>query len=138
VFDFNEDPGEGNLNVRAYVAALVGPLRTAHGNRQVKQVSITRGTELARNGAANNVPMYVEVWPPMQIKVNGVWVLFSASEQTGETGRSVLLTAIPGQVQDRYQAILLANEQLYAQAVSDGAGAPLGGPVPLVVSTVSF
>lgn len=138
MFDFNQDPGEGNLNARAYVAAVVGPLRAAHGNRVVKQVPTAQAVELAKNGSPHNEPVFVEVWAPMQVRANGVWVLFASSEQTGETGRLVLLTGVPGQLQERYQAILLSNEQLYAQAVSDGAGNPLSKKTPLIVSTVTF
>ena len=138
MLNLNQDPGEGNLSVRAYVAATVGPLRIAHGNRQIRQIQTGEARELAKNGSADKQVMYVEVWPPMQLRATGVWVLFSSSEQTGETGRLVLLTGVPGQIQERFQALLLPNDQLYGQAVRDGAGNPIQGNVPLVVSKVTF
>lgn len=141
MFDLIKDPGEGNLNLRAIVASIVGPYRVAHGSRTVKQVARigAAATQIAQNAGRNKEVVYIEAWLPTQLQALGVQFLFSSSDQTGENAKLVLLTATPGQLQNRYQAVLLVNEQLYGQAVSDGAGAALPGPtVPLVVSTVTF
>lgn len=141
MWDLIKDPGEGNLNLRAVLASIVGPYRVAHGSRTVKQVTQVgaTATEIARNAARGKEVIYIEAWLPEQLQASGVWFLFSSSDQTGENAKLILLTAVPGQVQSRYQAVLLTNEQLYAQAVSEGSGAELpAGLVPLVISTVTF
>lgn len=137
MFDFNRDPGEGNLSVRAYFAASIGPKRATHGQRSVKRVPLTDSVELAKNGSPSESVLYVEVWLPRQYVGVGLRVLFSSSEGTGETGNLVTLLGAPGE-QDRYRAVLLPQEQLYAQAVTDALGNPLVGPVSLVVSTSVF
>jgi hypothetical protein len=136
VFDFNFDPGEGNLNLRAYFAAVVGPKRATHGQRAIRRVPLLDSAQLAKN-AAEQQAMYVEVWLAKQYVGAGLRVLFSSSEGMGESANLVTLVAAPGET-DRYRAVLLPNEQLYAQAVSDAAGNPLGNPVSVVVSTAVF
>jgi hypothetical protein len=61
-------------------------------------------------------------------------VLFSYQQDAlGEQSNLVGLTA--GLV--RFQAVLLPQEELYAQLALIG-GAPAPGPIPLVVTTVTF
>lgn len=137
MFDFNQDPGEDNLNLRAFFAAFVGPKRATHGHRSVRRVPPTGSVEIAKNGAPDLSALYVEVWLPRQYVGVGLRILFSPSGETGETGNLVTLVAAPGE-NDRYRAVLLPQEQLYAQAVSDSLGNPLAGPVSVVVSTSVF
>lgn len=136
MFDPNRDPGVGNLNLRAYFAATVGPKRATHGQRSVRQVPLQNSVELAKNPSQEE-SLYVEVWLARQVVGVGLRILFSSSEGTGETGNLVTLVAAPGE-NDRYRAVLLPDEQLYGQAVSDAAGNPLAGPVSVVVSTAVF
>jgi hypothetical protein len=102
----------------------------------VRQVPLQDSAELAKNFSEES-HLYVEVWLARQVVGVGLRILFSSSEGTGETGNLVTLVAAPGE-NDRYRAVLLPQEQLYAQAVSDAAGNPLAGPVPVVVSTAVF
>jgi hypothetical protein len=99
-------------------------------------VPLTDSIEIAKN-ADEQRALYVEVWLARQVVGPGLRILFSSSEGTGESANLVTLVASPGET-DRYRAVLLPNEQLYAQAVSDASGNPLGAPVPVVVSTSVF
>jgi len=139
-FDLDNDPGEGNLNIRAYLASVVGPKRVAHGTRSVVRVPTANSEELAKNPSKNHQVYYIEVWLPAQAGAVGARVLFSSSESMGESG--VLITfnppAAPGQLNDRYRAVLLPTDHLYAQVISDAGGQPVVGQVPMVVSKVVF
>lgn len=132
--DLIRDPGEGNLNLRAIVASLLGPRRIAHGRRRVVQVPPVQATQIAQNKAKNQQALYVEVWLPNQLLGVGARILFSSSDSTGETAVLRLFAT----EEDRYQVVLLPQEQLYAQAVSDAAGNAAGPRTPLVVSAVAF
>lgn len=137
-FDFDKDPGRGNLNVRAYIASIVGPKRAAHGQRVIKRAPRTRAVVLAKNSSKNKEVIYVEVWVPNQSIAGGARVRFDSSGSMGETADLVTLGAFAdNQSIDRYRAVLLPNEELYAQVISDEAGNPLDN-ISLVVSKVTF
>lgn len=142
--DLNKDPGEGNLNLRALAASVLGPYRAAHGEIKVKQVPLTQAVELANNliPGAGRQAAYVEVWLPRGALGTGLRLRFGPSDSLGESSVLVTLnTAIgfpSGPVNDRYRAVLLPNEALYAQAVTDSTGAALTGDQPVVVSKVLF
>ena len=139
MFDPNKDPGVGSLNLRAYVASVVGPKRAAFGQRSIRLVPPTQSAELAQNVAPNDQVDYVEVWIPNQLLAAGLRILFSSSESMGETAELVALGVfVDNKVLDRYRTILLPKDQLYAQVISDLAGAPITDPVPVVVSKVTF
>ena len=135
MFDLNLDPGTGNLNVRAYLASVVGPRRVAHGRRTVKVVP--QAQSLSMLGTPSGVEVaYFEVWLPLSSLLalggGGAVVAFSSSENTGQDAFQILLT--PSQ---RYSGVLLPDDQLYARAVSDALGAPIAD-VSLVISSVVF
>ena len=137
--DLIKDPGLGNLNLRAYVATVVGPRRIAHGQRRVHQLQVNQSTELAKNAGRGLEALYVEAWLPRQAVAVGLQMLVSSSEGMGESAELVTLGVVGGgAILDRYRAVLLPNEQLYAQPLTDAAGQPLGDRTPLVVSTVFF
>lgn len=134
MFDLNEDPGEGNLNLRAYVAALVGPRRIAHGRRTVYQLNATNGQLLVKHPGRGVECFYVEVWLPQQT-AGVVNVLFSADQDAiGETGDLVQL--FNGPPPKRYSAVILPGENLYAQLAT--VPAPPAPLVSVVVSQVVF
>lgn len=81
--------------------------------------------------------MYVDVWLPSQYVAAGARVRFDSSGSMGETADLVSMGAFGNDKLDRYTSILLPNEQLYAQVVSDAGGNPLA-EVSLVVSMVTF
>lgn len=133
-YDLIKDPGVGNLNLRAFVASLLGPRRVAHGQRRVVQVPTQQGGLVANNKVTGHEAMYVEVWLPTQRVAAGARIMFASSEDMGENGVLRLFTT----EEDHYQAVLLPNEQLYARIISDAGGNPVGDRNPLVVSTVAF
>jgi len=81
--------------------------------------------------------MYVECWMPGPIPAGlseGIF-RFSSSEDAGVTSVFNLVSATHITT---YSAVLLPNEQLYAQAAEFAGGPPVPATLPLVVSTVSF
>jgi hypothetical protein len=140
-FDLNKDPGRGNLNLRAYVAAVLGPRRIAHGNRATKQVPWTESVLLATNQPNGQEAMYVEVWVPQsgdEGPVAEAVVRFSGGEGVGTTGVVEILRATHTV---RYSCVLLPGEQLYAQALRAIDFTPAivsPTPIPVIVAKVSF
>jgi len=140
-FDLNKDPGRGNLNLRAYVAAVLGPRRIAHGNRATKQVPFTDSVLLATNQPNGQEAMYVEVWVPQSEDADPpatALVRFSGGEGVGTTGVVELLGTTHTL---RYSCVLLPGEQLYAQALSANDFTPAIAPptpIPVIVAKVSF
>jgi hypothetical protein len=136
VFDFNQDSGTGNLNVRAYLASVVGPRRVAHGIRNVKPVS-GQPVQIAKSGVQGSEVVYVECWLPQAVIASlpggGAFFAFSGNESVGENADQILLSAT-----QKYTGILCPDDQLYVAALSDALGAPLANPVRVVVSTVVF
>jgi hypothetical protein len=136
VFEFNEDPGTGNLSLRALLAALVGPRRIAHGRRTVKRIPLQQTIQMLTQPKGVEVN-YFEVWLPtssiLALPGAGAFISFSSSENAGESAFQILLSST-----QRYQGVLLPDDDLYAQAVSDAAGGPLAAPVPVVISSVVF
>lgn len=136
-----KDPGQGNLNLRAFFASVMGPYRTVSGRRSVRRVTGGSSEEVVKNEAPGGVEaIYVEIWLPNSLQAAGRRILFSSSEGMGEIGDYVVLGAIiPGvQSVDRYHAVLLPGEQLFAQVLSDAAGNPVIGQTSLIVSKVTF
>lgn len=80
---------------------------------------------------------YVEVWLPQStiaaLPGGGAYLGFSSSEGMGQSAYQLILG--PGQ---RYSAVLLPSEQLFAEAVTDATGGGLAGPVSVAFSTVVF
>lgn len=138
VFDFNQDSGTGNLNARAYLASVVGPRRIAHGVRIVKPLT-GNPVQVAKSGVQGSEAVYVECWLPQKVLSalpgGGAICAFSSSENVGENAFQILLSTT-----QRYTAIMIPDDQIYAVVLSDALGAPIaaGTSVRLVVSTVVF
>jgi hypothetical protein len=135
--DLNEDPGTGNLNVRAYYASLVGPRRIAHGQRTVKRAPTGGASiQLLRNPSAPSV-LFFEVWLPQQslllLPGGGALLSFSGTGDSGENGYQLILTAT-----QRYSGVLIPDDQLFVAALADATGAPLAAPVSVVIASVGF
>jgi hypothetical protein len=143
MINLNVDPGEGNLNVRAYLAAIVGPRRVAHGQRFKRNLQVTQPVQVAKNSSRNSEAFFVSAWLPEADGLPpgvGYVVAFSSSETTGDTADVVTLGTVPGQAINHYSAVLLPDDQLYASVVArtDGAALAAGLVVPLIVSQVAF
>lgn len=149
-FDLNADPGNENLNLRAYFASVVGPFRVANGQRQVKTVPVVgdgrSGKTLVRNGGKQGKAcVYVEVWLPnsaLQQLPAGVQVGFGGNgDGLTETADRVLLANFPGAPNTKYRTVLLPQETLYAVILGTGDGSPLpdnlASQVPLVAAQVT-
>jgi len=136
MFDLNADPGVGNLNVRAYLASIVGPRRVVHGQRAVRRVPLVGSIELYRNPDGKQAAYY-EVWLPQAslagLPGGGALLAFSSSSGGGESSYQILLTAT-----QRFSGILIPTDGIYALAIADALGAPLVLPVSVVISTVVF
>lgn len=136
MFDFNKDPGEGNLNLRSYFASIVGPRRVAHGQRKVIRVAVGNPVRIFTNRPQVEVA-YVEVWLPqssiLALPGGGAYLGFSSSEGLGQSAYQLLLNAT-----QRYAAVLLPSDQVFAEALTDAVGGALAGPVSVVASTVVF
>jgi hypothetical protein len=135
VFDLNQDPGTGNLNMRGYIASLVGPRRIVHGRRTVKRAQ--SGNPVPLLGAASGVEVqYFEVWLPQSslaaLPGGGAFLAFSSSESTGQDAFQILLSAT-----QRFSGVLMPDDQIYVASVSDALGGALP-QVSLVVSSVVF
>lgn len=146
--DLNKDPGEGNLNLRAYIASLVGPRRVAHGARRTYVLTPGQAVQIGANNARDKEAVYLECWVPFSALValgigTGALVLFSDSENTGSGVLVNLSTVFPGQQNSRYSAVLLPDDVLFAQLTgSSVSGLPLGvfatlASLPVVVSQVT-
>ena len=136
-FDFNADEGTGNLSLRAYFAAIIGPRRIVHGRRTVKRAPLNNVISLLGASAEGIEVMYFEVWLPQSsiqsLPGNGAYIAFSSSESAGQDAFQILLSAT-----QRFSGVLLAGDQIYAQSVRDANGNPLVNEVPLIVSSVVF
>jgi hypothetical protein len=134
----NQDPGSGNLNLRAYVASIVGPRRVVHGQRLVKRVPLVGAVQLLRSTGTGKQATFYEVWLPLSSLValpgGGALFGFSPSDSGGaENNYQITLTFT-----QRFTGILLNDDNLYAAVLSDALGGPLAAPVSVVVSSVVF
>lgn len=144
-FDLNEDPGRGNLNLRAYFAATVGRKRLAHAVRKVIVVPSRRAVLLARNQVGGRGPqcMYVNCNIPERRDEEGFLISFanfrfSGGNDAGDNAVYRILQPIGSEFAS-YEEVLLPGEELYGQfARSDNLGDSDLLEFPLVVSTVSF
>jgi len=139
--DLNKDPGEYELNLRAYVASIVGPRRIVHGKRAVKQVPLAaagRGIKLYGSNGSGKFVTFVELWLPASsiVGLGGGGAIFAVGPSDlggSENANQIAITAT-----QRFQCVLLNDDALYAVAVSDAAGGALAASVPLTVSSVVF
>lgn len=143
MFDLNQDPGIGELNLRAYVAALVGPRRILFGQHATKRVPAAparKGITLYKSTGTGKQATFVELWlPQSSIAVlggGGVFLALANNDQgASQSAYQILLSAT-----QRFQCVLLDDDALYAVAVTDATGAalPPGGDVAVDVTAVVF
>ncbi len=138
--DLDKDPGTGNLNVRAYLATLVGPGRVLFGQHPVKRLTFGKSYELAKNTVPNGMAaQYVEIWLTQAaiaaLPSGGAFLSFSNAMLApgAENSQQLLLSAT-----QRFRCVLLSNEILYGAAMTDAAGGALAIPVSVVVASVTF
>lgn len=112
-------PGEGNLDVRAYVAAIVGPHRVAHGAKTRATLRPDRETQLTSSAGQALRVVYTAVSLPADV-AGPLVAMFSnggaIGPQTSVPCR--LLNTLGAHAGNSYSAVLLPGEDLYAQAVS--------------------
>lgn len=126
--DLNKDPGEGNTNLRAYIAAVLGPRRIAHGARRAFKLTKGKAVLVCQNDAPERETVFFECWLQQGttgLGGGGAFILFSSSEDMGNAVIVDLAQAMPGQLNNHFSAVLLPQDELYAQLLSDAAGASL-------------
>lgn len=141
MFNLNQDPGSGNLNLRAYVASLVGPRRVIHGQPRVIRAPLAstgQSVEVAKSTNTGKQATYYEVWLPRSVITtlpgNGAVIAFGSGVIGGsESAYQFLITGT-----QRLTGVLLDDDALYATALTDATGGVLAAPVSLVVATVVF
>jgi hypothetical protein len=131
LIDLNADPGRGNLSARAYVASIVGPRRIVHGQKVVKRLTNENVAPLL-SAVSGDTVMYFEVWLPQDGPNGGAFVGFSDNESAGQNSFQLLVSAF-----QRYQGILLPDDQLYGQVITDAFGNPLPN-LSVIISSVVF
>lgn len=141
MLDLNKDPGEGNLNLRAYYASIVGPRRILYGGRTVKRVPAAGGGKAAllfKSTGTGKQATFIEVWLPgssiLALPGAGAVIAFGSDDQdASQSAFQIVLTAT-----QRFQCVLLDDDALYASAVTNAAGGALVVPVSVVVASVVF
>lgn len=126
--DLNKDPGEGNTNLRAYIAAVLGPRRVAHGARRSFKLETGKAKLVCQNDAREHETVFFECWLAQGttgLGGSGAIVLFSSSEDMGNAVVVDLAQVTPGQLNNHFSAVLLPQDELYAQLLSDAAGGAL-------------
>ena len=139
VLDLDKDPGEENLNLRAYIASLVGPRRVSYGATRMYTVPSGRSIQIGQNAARDHEAVYLHCWLPTQALAavagsGGAFFLFSDDDEAGD---GQLVSLVPKQVNQFHSAVLLPQDQLFARLFSDFSGAMLQS-LPLMVAQVTF
>ena len=126
------EAGKGNLNARAYVAAVVGPYRLAHGGQRALVLTAGQAEKIAANPgvAGTDQPMFIGV--ALQAGKAPVTVLFGPNSEMGNSSNvpanmSLPAVAMLGGI--GFSCILLPGEELWVQSPSDTS---------LVAFTVGF
>jgi hypothetical protein len=125
------DAGEGNLNARAYVAAVVGPYRLAHGSQRSLVLAADVPQKIAANPGVNGSDQAMFVGVALQPGQLPVSVLFGASSSMGGASSvpANMDTTIGAAGGVSFSQVLLPGEELWV--VSPTATA-------LVALTVGF
>lgn len=113
------DPGEGNLDARALVAAILGPMRLAHGSRKTHVLPSNQPIQVVKNSKA--APCYVGV--SLDPAVAGpLVVLVSGTPSSGMNSVPITLTNTHGPYSGvSYGAVVLPSEELYLQTAPNAA-----------------
>jgi hypothetical protein len=115
------DAGRGNLNAKAYVAAVVGPYRLAHGSQ--KSLVLTAGTPMlvAKNPGVAGTDQAMFVGVALQPGNAPVTVLFGPGDQLGNSSNvpAKMDTAVAQLGGISFSSVLLPGDELWV--VSDVA-----------------
>ena len=128
------NPGTGETNVRVFIAAIVGPKRLAHGMQQSFRLQRGQSVKVAGNKSNSKQAAYCAVSLRQGATAPGTAAVLFDSGQSMGAANSVPAVLIQSATQSQlspFEAVLLPNDQLYAQLV-DGAVAE----VDVLVSTV--
>ena len=113
-----DDPGEGNLDVRAYIAAVVGPLRITQG--QVRVLNLPTDVPVS---VLQNPKQVAYVSLSLPAATPGPTVVLVSQSGGGINSLSVTLTNTQGPMSGvSFAQVLLPGESLYVQT-SPGAAA---------------
>jgi hypothetical protein len=126
-------PGRGNLDAKAYFAAIVGPLRAVFGKTTSPTLSESEVAQLVRSAGVSDQWAYVTVLLPGNLPGPKV-ALFTDNASNGfNTAIPVTLQRTMGSAGgNSFAAVLAPGEMLYARA------APGEGIFKVVCSTVWF
>lgn len=125
-----ENPGQGNLDVRAYIAAIVGPFRIANGNSKSVILPTDQPVQIISN--TKQAVAFVSLSLPSTV-VGPVPIQVSSGSAMGMTGLSVALMNTQGAgAGNSFNAVVLPGETLYAQT------SPGGAQLVIITSTLWF
>jgi len=127
------DPGAGNLDVRAYMAAVMGPQRAAFGNKSAKALQEGQPTQLGVNSGNSGQVAYMAVTlSPLDAGGPRLAIIDGQSQPGGSSIPVVFDRTLASAAGIGYAAILLPGDELYAQSI------PGQGTFAVVVSLVWF
>ena len=126
------DPGEGNLNLKAYIAGVVGPKRVAFSAKQVKTLLEANSTKLINNNPQSGQVAFVSV-SLVGPSAAATPALFDSQQDVGQNSIPSFLSGTLGAASGiSFEAVLLPGDDLFGRA---GIGA---GTFNVVVSTSWF
>jgi|GEM_PF-3913460 len=125
--------GTGNLDVRAYIAALLGPQRAAFGNKGTRQLIEGQPTRLATNAPAGRQVSFIAVTLLAADAGGPRIVMFDGESNLGSNSLPVTLDRTLGSYAGvGFTSVLLPGDEVYAQP------APGQGAFSILVSQVWF
>ena len=126
-------PGQGNLDAKAYFAAVVGPLRAVFGKTTAPTLTEATVNQLVRNSGVTGQWAYVTVLLPGNAAAPKVAMFTDGPSNRFTTALPVTLQRTMGAAGgNAFAAVLAPGEMLYARS------APGEGDFKVVVSTVWF
>lgn len=127
------DPGAGNMDIRAYTAAVLGPARAAFGTKSVPTLQEAQPTRIAVNsGSTHQVAFVAVTLSPLDTSGPKLAIFDSQSNPGGSSMPSVLDRTLGAAAGLGYTAVLLPGDELYAQSL------PGQGQFSIVVSIAWF
>lgn len=126
-------PGRGNLDAKAYFAAIVGPLRAVFGKTTSPTLTETTVAQLVRNSGVTGQWTYVTVLLPANAAGPKVGMFTDSPANGFNTALPVTLQKTMGfSGGNSFAAVLAPGESLYARS------GPGEGDFKVVVSVVWF
>lgn len=127
------EPGTGNLDVRAYIAALLGPQRAAFGTKSFRTLSEGAGIRLGSNSPAGKQVSFIAVTLGGSDVGGPRIAIFDGQSALGASSIPASLNRTLGSFAGTgFSSVLLPGDELYAQS------APGEGTFNIVVSQVWF